>query len=706
MAKISVIVPVYNVQNYLNKCLDSIVGQSFRDIEIICINDGSKDSSLQILEQYASRDNRIVVLTQRNNGLSAARNAGLDIATAEWISFVDSDDWLESDTFEQLTQILDRNIDIVCFGTHISWQGEVIPEIADSDSDYYRIKHKGLITLTDETRNTTDVSVWNKLFRKSIIDKYHLRFPIGRHYEDYVFYWKYMFVSSTAFYVEEEFYNYLRRPGSVMANTFNKQSKKVIDHLYAAEIIFNFLQNEGLLGSYLKVFAEIFMNCFWFAYNYSPKSRQKMVLRTATSLLNSFSLGDEFNDKWNNIAFLKAGQYHRIEALDYDDNVWHRLFSIKNGKGQRTVKFLYWEFSFEYKKELAELDDRLTNLEQAMNTQKQNLDHLTDSLQQQREYNQKQFGYFQNIEYETLNFIWRTHGVTGELMRRFELLRRSNYQWNIQTNHLWLVYLSCLIESGNLDQVSAVLQKYVGRHSFLDIERYLLVADYAFKQGYADSVIERASLVLNKLQEGRKQRRIEALFAGKTVAIVGNGPSECGKNKGPEIDSHDIVVRINNYQIAGFEKDYGTKTDVWVKCFSDDIKHDVLDSNIRLIVYETDFLHHPIDKTYFKPILEDTVAVDYFGLVEHVHLRNKLDVFPTTGLVVIEKALHCDVKQLDCYGFSFLQDAQNESAQMHYYQDADEAEVRRRCAHHSFQKESEYLKEVWRARSDTVSRLA
>ena len=113
MPKISVIVPVYNVENYLRQCLDSIIAQTFSDIEIICVNDGSEDSSRAILETYSQKDNRIKIIDKENGGLSSARNAGMKIAEGEFISFIDSDDWVNSEMLEKLYKnIMALNTDI------------------------------------------------------------------------------------------------------------------------------------------------------------------------------------------------------------------------------------------------------------------------------------------------------------------------------------------------------------------------------------------------------------------------------------------------------------------------------------------------------------------------------------------------------------------------------------------------------------------
>ena len=102
MPKISVIVPVYKVEKFLPKCLESLINQTLKDIEIICINDGSPDNSLKILEEYAKKDSRIKIINQKNAGPSVARNNGMSAASGEYIGFVDSDDWIDLDFYEKL----------------------------------------------------------------------------------------------------------------------------------------------------------------------------------------------------------------------------------------------------------------------------------------------------------------------------------------------------------------------------------------------------------------------------------------------------------------------------------------------------------------------------------------------------------------------------------------------------------------------------
>ena len=123
---ISIIVPVYNSEKYLDACIDSILSQSFRDFELILVDDGSKDSSAQICDEYASQDTRVRVIHKANGGVSAARNDGLDIAKGEYITFIDSDDWVERESLSTISNY--RDYDIVFFSHRLVYEGGYISE--------------------------------------------------------------------------------------------------------------------------------------------------------------------------------------------------------------------------------------------------------------------------------------------------------------------------------------------------------------------------------------------------------------------------------------------------------------------------------------------------------------------------------------------------------------------------------------------------
>nr|QIM10666.1 hypothetical protein PlAlph_5580 [uncultured Alphaproteobacteria bacterium] len=177
MPKISVIVPVYNVESYLREALDSLVGQSLKDIEIICVNDGSTDNSLQILHEYAAKDDRLKIIDKPNAGVSAARNDGMAAATGEYITFADGDDWLKSTAYEEIyKQLGDNRPDMVIFGYYESVEGDV------SEAAWNNILRKDWgnsgIPLDVQILRLGN-TVWNHFYRLDFIRKHGLEFPVG-----------------------------------------------------------------------------------------------------------------------------------------------------------------------------------------------------------------------------------------------------------------------------------------------------------------------------------------------------------------------------------------------------------------------------------------------------------------------------------------------------------------------------------------------
>lgn len=172
MPKVSVIIPVYNVEKYLVKCLESIVNQTFQDIEIICVNDGSNDNSLEILKEYAQRDERIVVISQENKGVSFARNVALDIAKGDYIAFCDSDDTFELDLIEKCyNEITSNGDDVVVFGMNILSKG-----VKSVRSDISFLQDNSPYTKDINVIMELSHNVCNKLFKRDFIEKHSIRF--------------------------------------------------------------------------------------------------------------------------------------------------------------------------------------------------------------------------------------------------------------------------------------------------------------------------------------------------------------------------------------------------------------------------------------------------------------------------------------------------------------------------------------------------
>lgn len=225
MAKVSVIVPVYNVEKYLKRCLDSLINQTLSDIDIICINDGSKDSSLQILEQYAQKDSRIVIYNQENSGLSVARNTGLEHASGEYIGFVDSDDWVDLDFYEKLyNSAKNNNADIAV--------ADFIREHPNKKPKRLKLKEEKIYTTPEDKFMICKVHregcVWNKIYRTEFIKSINLKFVPKMYYEDRDFTIRSLYFSKKLVTTPNTYYRYFVNPKSIV----NKRRNYIQDEHY------------------------------------------------------------------------------------------------------------------------------------------------------------------------------------------------------------------------------------------------------------------------------------------------------------------------------------------------------------------------------------------------------------------------------------------------------------------------------------------
>ena len=175
---ISVIVPIYNVEKYLQRCIDSIINQTLKDIEIILVNDGSTDNCGNIIDEYAKQDERIVAIHKENGGQSSARNIGLDIAKGKYVGFVDSDDWISNDMYELLYKsITEDNYDIaVCGRSAYSSDNKMLNEIKIKDEKINLEEISLQNYVASKLFYSHTVVVWNKLYSKDIIDTHKIRF--------------------------------------------------------------------------------------------------------------------------------------------------------------------------------------------------------------------------------------------------------------------------------------------------------------------------------------------------------------------------------------------------------------------------------------------------------------------------------------------------------------------------------------------------
>ncbi len=286
MAKLSVIVPVYKTSEYLPKCMESILTQSFKDIEVILVSDG-EEAEHRLCESYAERDRRVRVIKDIHKGLGGARNGGLDSASGEYVSFVDSDDSLEPAAFEKALKGFETGADYVVFGARLSGDKKLFSK---GLAEYLRPKFRGGVCLSDEVILNTNVHVWNKVFKKSIIDKYGIRFAENMAYEDFPFYFQYALCSESSYYIDETLYNYFQRSDSGMTKTYRQDYETVKDHLRGCYFLYERLNACSKYNRESGLFSKIYENWIQIALSHCPKSYRTKLCEYAYELYERMKL--------------------------------------------------------------------------------------------------------------------------------------------------------------------------------------------------------------------------------------------------------------------------------------------------------------------------------------------------------------------------------------------------------------------------------
>jgi glycosyltransferase involved in cell wall biosynthesis len=244
MPKISVIIPVYNVEKYLRECLDSVIHQTLKDLEIICVNDGSTDGSLAILEEYAKKDSRIIIIKQKNQGQGAARNRALKIAKGEYVQFLDSDDYLSKDACEILYHHAnEKSLDMLLFGGYNFNDGENIllnnpywdKTYLDKNIDYSVFQ----VSKIKNVVHRLPVSACLCLYKRHFIAQKEIKFPQGLFYEDTFFFIKAITQACNIGINFSKLYQRRLHPEQVTQNW----NKLFSDYLKIINLILSYLQS-------------------------------------------------------------------------------------------------------------------------------------------------------------------------------------------------------------------------------------------------------------------------------------------------------------------------------------------------------------------------------------------------------------------------------------------------------------------------------
>lgn len=225
MSKISVIVPVYNVEKYLRKCVDSIITQTFEDLEIILVDDGSKDSSGKICDEYAAKDERIIVIHKENGGLSSARNAGIEKAQSSYLGFVDSDDYIAENMYEKLYNMaISNDADLVMCDLYHCYEGKT-PEKNSCIEKYVLNTEEAIKTVLEAKK--TSVTAVNKLYKKELFK--NIRYPEGKLSEDAFVIVDLLMQAKKIVFTSDQFYYYVHRKNSITSSAYKTKDLNVLE---------------------------------------------------------------------------------------------------------------------------------------------------------------------------------------------------------------------------------------------------------------------------------------------------------------------------------------------------------------------------------------------------------------------------------------------------------------------------------------------
>jgi len=325
MPRVSIIVPVYNVERYLSRCLDSLLGQTLKDLEVICVDDGSADGSGAILDDCARRDARVRVVHQANGGVSVARNAGLALVASPYVMFCDPDDWTEPTWCEELLNAIEKSgADFAVARAFID--GECPPEQRQVLEAHQRLKFSGVQDVRPEMFEKIDHGLWIYIFRVEQLRRHGIDFLTGmRVGEDWLFCKKVLATSRTACFLDRRLYHYVQRSGSVLNGKISHYETDM-DLIRGAMCLYDFLVATGTVEAWREEYFGFFLSLGGFD-----------VSRSGEHLQEFYGIADRFLVRIRacDIDGLSAGVRAHLRLLK--DRQLHLLRTRRFGIGPLTL---------------------------------------------------------------------------------------------------------------------------------------------------------------------------------------------------------------------------------------------------------------------------------------------------------------------------------------------------------------------------------
>lgn len=325
---VSIIIPVYNVEKYLEVCLDSVVGQTYRNLEIILVNDGSMDGSPDICRAYALRDRRITVIDEENKGLSGARNAGLEMAHGLYTLFLDSDDWIEPELVSRSVRVMEeKHADLVAFSLRTHYEDGREPEdwiIEEGDACLASDEERLCYIATEYMTCGIRFEVWNKLIRTSLIREHHLFFEDNREIfaEDICFFAYYLAFANRVVSIRDILYHYRVRSASLTGGARGMEAPKIVKFTALAKTIYRFyeknLPDSGLVRNFEYIYASLMHDQY------------KRVPYREIPAAASAADGDRFFEFITEKTYRERFSFYRYFGIRMGDLLADESFAVRN----------------------------------------------------------------------------------------------------------------------------------------------------------------------------------------------------------------------------------------------------------------------------------------------------------------------------------------------------------------------------------------
>ncbi len=625
---ISVIVTVYNHEvRYFRECMESLRSQTFRDIEFIIVDNDATPASKIVIEEYEKLDSRFKVIhLKENKGYGRALNVGLKAAVGEYVAFVDSDDWAESDMYEKLWMISQRtSADIIKGLFYICADGEEKKLGLKFPSRAY---NKALMPNEVKFYPLSFGSFWSAIYKRSMIVENDIWFDEvpAPSAEDIMFTLRtYFFAKSIYLSPEVVFDKRMDNPNSSM----KRKDSKAWTTLKLYNMLENFIgKNEDkipkeLLGVKSK---REYLNFYWLLKN--DVSRNRLGYYLCVSKIYRHNL------KRGHVDF---SLFNPEEAKLY----------LKIAKNPIRT----WLSELLYKRKITSTHEKryLLGVQYYSKRSRSGSNVVSGNS-------------FAQSQFELLHSTWQTSGVTDELVQYLRLLSQSRYAFKKLREEFMYIYIACLIEKNLIEEARKIVKMCSSHFKFENLFRYIYVSDFLLCCGVSNEKSQKAAYIMQCFERNLNSGEFVNYLRGKKIAVVGNSGCELGKGKGAEIDAHDVVIRFGNFPYE-YIKDYGSKTNVWVRAggaYPGDVESREID-DIEYVLWNQDFKHSVIMHNLLDYMYDSCTKFPkkylYIGAEYRKSFAEASNInFPSSGAMLfwyLFKTLKT-LDNVDFYGFAFL----------------------------------------------------